>query len=732
MDAISVSDVVGPRSLCRFTSSVDTSLGVVEENVRKKLPVMSSAHWLGTAHGAKLGYLINRILNEANKTSETWYTFFATSTLEAMYAVIRLCRQAAKEKGRSSPRKVLIYDRELQYLPFFDPLGKGPEQALCPQVYFAATEAKFMELLSLHREHWACTILITYPEQHISTDTRQALEATSRSVDAWNVVCNSEKKLSDATAFDVPGGTHIVIFGENLTNNEVPFGAFALVPSAYAVWGSRRQLTSYTSTFAGNATALSAALRALSSSKAYVNDIDRQLFTQIDDSFDERIACFAKHVHPAKADLFVAERKDLNIVRAEGISLFLANGREILDTATLGCSLRGHNPSDIIANVLHQYDSEVDYFSLVEGKLRRLSRFHHVLPAVSGAGAVDNAIIMALLAKPAKKKIISFTGNFSGKTLVSVNFSKSAPLLADFDLPAYEPYYDDVIYIDPFSDDAEERFFQIASAGDIALVWFELVQGYMLKRLPLNLLKAVERHKDQCGYLIGVDEVLTGMWKNARTVLYHQENLSKVDIVSMSKATSDLIFPVSWALVTDQVFRAASETAQSTVDLLRSFHRTNLGGMIALNALEAGAEFFERNDLQDSLSNFHKEIERLVASSSLFTDITAEGSFIRFNVNKDWFPYDEDSIERTLVEGAISTLILNSTGVMLTNLRMFLPSIHSAEVQSRIVQRLRTGIAKITPTAVYTFMLCLNYQTLEALGMSKGIKQILLEATAAA
>jgi acetylornithine/succinyldiaminopimelate/putrescine aminotransferase len=716
----------------RFSAFADTSLKVIEQNIRQRVPAISMAGWLGTGHGAKLGYLIGRIVNHTSGNTEKRYTLPANSALEAMYAVIRMCRQVAKERGRGHARRVLIFDEAQQYTRFFDPLRNGPQQALCPQVYFAESESTFRQLLDAHRDDWACTIHVAYPGQTIAAQTREAIDGLSRDTGALNVLCNSERDLSDAELFRVPENTHILILGENLTRNEVPFAAFCVVASVYSVWGTRRSLSAYTSTFAGNATSLAAALEAIGKYTSYINDVDRQVFAQIDNSFDERIRYFCNHVHPAFGELFQAEKKDLNIARAEGSSLFLANGKEVLDTSSLGCSLRGHNPDDVIPEALRQYDSRVDYFDRIENRLRELSAFSHVFPSVSGAGAVDNAIILSLLAQPGRSKIICFTGNYAGKTLVSVNFSKTAPLLADFDLPAFEPYFDNVVHIDPFKEDAEERFAEAAAGGDVALVWFELIQGYMFKRLPLSLVKYVEKRKQALGYLIGVDEVLTGMWKNGRTILYHQEYLSKVDVATMSKATSDMIFPVSWALVTEEVFGKANATDPSVVALLKRFYRNNVGGLIANHALEIGAAFFAKNDLTVILPDLYREIRHIVATSSLFSGISVEGSLIRFHLDKEWFPYEEGSIQATLVEGAASKLLLNATGILLTNLRMFLPCIHDVELHRNIVRRLKAGVHKVTASTVLAYMLCQNHEMLEALGMKQHFKEIILGATATA
>lgn len=722
--------VTGVNTISRFGPSANISRPLLERNIRDKVPNITMAGWLSSPVAAQLGYLISRILG-TNNVSQHRYTLFANSALEAMYAVIRLCRQTSRNARGPNAHKVLIYDINEQYRPFFDPLGVGANQALCPQVHFASSREVFLEKIEGDPTGWACTIVIRYPGHAIDRRVQDAIDAMSEETGALRVVANSEIAIYDPSLFYIPQNTDVVIFGENLTDCETPFGAFSVTETAYSAWNTRQSLSTYTSTFFGNTTTLATALEALRSLTKHVSEVDEHVFASIEENFETRLDYFQRYVHPVYADLFRSEKGDLHILAAENDHLRLANGKQILDLSGLGCSLRGHNPQDVIDNVLEPYDPGHDYLAEVAQELRELTSFAHVLPSVSGAGAVDAAIVTALLANAPRRKIVCLSGNYSGKTLASVNFSKTAPLLADRDQSAFEPYYHDAIYIDPFAEGALEEFERVVSGDDIALVWFEFIQGYMFRRLPAEIVAAVERHKEVCGYLIGVDEVLTGMWKNGRSILFHQNEMSKVDMVTMSKATSDLVFPISWALVTDAVYRAAQAKNSQTLRTIQNFYRNNLGAAIALNGLRTARCFFEENDLTGDLKAFHADLRGVVVVSPLFEGVTTEGSLARLNLNKESFPYQEGSTEGTLVESAISKLLLHSTGIQLTNLRMFLPCIHDARQREEVIARLSSGLARITPASVYAYMLCQDYELLNALGMKAGFKTALLSAAAA-
>lgn len=716
--------------LGRYSSSARISRRVIAENIRRKVPNMSYGGWLGTPLAAQLGYLIGRILGTRNG-GEPRYTLFANSALEAMYAVIRLCRQTSYAARGANAHKVLIHDVRGQYRAFFDPLSAGAEDALCPQVHFTHDEAGLRDLIARDPQGWSCTIVVRQPGYSVERRVQETINALAAETGSLRVQVNAELGLHEPGLFSVPEGTDIVIFGETLTDCEVPFGAFSVSESAYQIWNTRETLATYTSTFFGNASSLSTAIAALRERTTYVTEVDEHVMGSIADSFETRLQYFRRYVHPIYADLFVADKGDLDLVTAEGAHLGLADGRTLFDLSTLGCSLRGHNPSDVVAEVLDAYDPATDYLAQVMGELRMLTPFSRLLPSVSGAGAVDAAVSAALLANAPRRKVVCLGGNYSGKTLTAVNFSRTAPLLADRDQSAFEPYYRDAIYIDPFADDAEEQFLAAVGDGDVALVWFELVQGYMVKRLPAALIALVERHKSQFGYLIGVDEVLTGMWKNGRSLLFHHGLMSKVDVTSMSKATSDMIFPISWALVTEDVHRRARANGAETLQRLENAHRNNLGAAIALHGLRKGREFFEANDLTEDLAAFHGVLKDIAARSDLFEAITAEGCLLRPILNKNAFPYQEGSVHGMLIENAISHLLLHSAGILSIHMRMFLPSIHGAREREEMVERMTRALARITPASVYAYMLCQDYALLDALGMKAHFKASLLAAAAA-
>src|SRR5262249_30184662 len=106
-------------------------------------------------------------------------------------------------------------------------------------------------------------------------------------------------------------------------------------------------------------------------------------------------------------------------VQAEG-NYVVADGRKIFDcVAGVACSIRGHNPEAYVDEIAGLGDPP-DNHAAVSAKLRELTGLGHLLPAVSGATAVENALRVGLVAQYSKKYVLAFKGGFGGKTLFAL------------------------------------------------------------------------------------------------------------------------------------------------------------------------------------------------------------------------------------------------------------------------------------------------------------------------
>lgn len=693
------------------------AIAAIKSCLQARRPVISMANWLSTPDSAKVGVIIDALLRKSTGAKGSWLTLFGNSTTEMMNVLIRLSRQRASESGLPS-RKVAIYDPAEKYTTLFQPICMPGAVHLTPEVFAFKDGAAFSD--SLATSEWACVIIVGPLE--FGTEMAAVLAKSRMANGCLVAVCHSDLILTDDKLFAVSECIDAVILGENLTQNSVPFGSLSLTSEVYSTWDNRRSLGAYSSTYAGNSVALSAVVSSLDDADL-IDSAIAGVLQGIEASFDNRISAFRSTVHPAYIEYYLVEKRDLRIRSAEGNWIHLEDGRAIVDVSTLGCSLRGHNP-DALSRELDNYDGNTDYLELIRKYVAKRTDFSEVFPAVSGAGAVDQAIALALAANLGRSKIISFSGNYSGKTLISVNFSKTAPLLADFNLDAFAPYYADVIYINPFADDAVSQFISACENDDIALIWFEMVQGYMVSRIPQQLLHAVQHMKMIRSYFVGVDEVLTGMWKSCRTMFFHQENIACVDLVTLSKATSDMVFPVSFCFATSTVVEAASKNCEKRVEAFRSSYHSNFGAFISCNAIQLCDDYFQSASGIGEVRKFHERLGGLLVESEAFSGIRAEGSLIKINISKIWFPFLEGSIEAHMIESAASKLIFKRAGVLLTNLRMFPPVIPDAQLHDEIICRLEGALCQITVTDIYNLAIEHSEGVLKSLGMLEVFKQI--------
>src|SRR5262249_28348076 len=104
-------------------------------------------------------------------------------------------------------------------------------------------------------------------------------------------------------------------------------------------------------------------------------------------------------------------------VRAAGDSV-IVDGKPIFDAVSgVACSVRGHNPPSYVAELAALPD---DCEREVADRLRELTGLPCMVPAVSGATAVENALKLALAAQFPRRHVLALKSGFGGKTLLAL------------------------------------------------------------------------------------------------------------------------------------------------------------------------------------------------------------------------------------------------------------------------------------------------------------------------
>ena len=186
----------------------------------------------------------------------------------------------------------------------------------------------------------------------------------------------------------------------------------------------------------------------------------------------------------------------------------------------------------------------------------------------------------------------------------------------------------------------------------------------MCEHLPKPILDVIDGLKDQCGYLIGVDEVLTGGWRTGNSYLAHQGKLSGSDIVSIGKTLSDMILPMAAVLVTDAVYEWARETNPAHVERLTKHYRNQLSANIALNALSRVSSDECRSAVVLQQRTVEEGLREIAAASKLFSGVTGYGGLLLLAMNKKYFPFHHRSKLGNMLELAMSHLIFVRCGVL--------------------------------------------------------------------
>jgi ornithine--oxo-acid transaminase len=245
------------------------------------------------------------------------------------------------------------------------------------------------------------------------------------------------------------------------------------------------------------------------------------------------------------------------ITEADGAWVTDVEGHRYLDMLAAYSAVNfGHRNPRLTAAVTRQLDRvtlvsrafEHDQFGPFCAELAELAGKDMVLPMNSGAEAVESALKTArkwgyeVKGVPADQaNIITFEGNFHGRTTTIVGFSTDPDARASFG--PFTPGFRTVPYGDI---DALRAAVDTATVG----VLIEPIQGEAGVNVPPSgFLTAVRKLCTETGALMIADEIQSGLGRTGRTFAVEHENVIP-DIYILGKALGGGIVPVS-AVVAD-------------------------------------------------------------------------------------------------------------------------------------------------------------------------------------
>jgi acetylornithine/succinyldiaminopimelate/putrescine aminotransferase len=318
---------------------------------------------------------------------------------------------------------------------------------------------------------------------------------------------------------------------------------------------------------------------------------------------------------------------DQEDVTASGHYVRVGNRRVFDGVGGVACSLRGHNPADW-AREIKELDAVEDVRGEVEQRLSSLTGLPNHVPAVSGAAAAEHAIKLALTAQPCRSLIVAFQGGFGGKTLLALSGTAKNYYRTNLD-----PLYANVVYLDPFADDAATQLQKLSATTPIAVIQIELIQGVGgVREIPDSLLDCIEEIRQRTGTFVFVDEIQTGMFRTGAFIRSLQKPI-RPDLLTIGKGVSDMVFPFAVTLYSDAIeSRLSSQQSPLAADL-RYKYSYELGYRALLNTLRRADHEDVSQQVTTSGQQFRDELTRQLRGISLVRDVRCYGLLIGIELN---------------------------------------------------------------------------------------------------
>ncbi|HZY84310.1 MAG TPA: aminotransferase class III-fold pyridoxal phosphate-dependent enzyme [Gemmataceae bacterium] len=508
-------------------------------------------------------------------------TFLANGFDEALGGAIKLARYAASVAGR--PTAGLVLDPAGRLGPFAGAsLAGGGKVEFVPGLVVAGSGERdfdaagpFGVLVLVGAEGgldgWAETIL-----RVVRRDAPLIITCVDR--DGLAALRSGDAGPLAELAPDV------VVFDESFVNRDVPFAAFTARREIYDHWNRPGKTTFHSTTYQPNTVSSLHFMRCLERADPEFHAALAHDLEKIHSDLDVRRELFRRLYSPSLYKAIRATGFDTADVRASGDFVHV-NGRRVFDGVSgVACSVRGHNPAAYVEEVEALPDAR-ECEAEVAARLKELTGLDCVLPAVSGATAVENALKVALVAQFPRRHVLALKAGFGGKTLLALTGTAS---------PAYKerigPLYADVQYVDPFAPDAAAQVETALAKHPVAVVQVELIQAVGgVRPVPEDVLRLLEERRQEHGYLLLADEVQTGMYRTGPFARSRALGLSP-DLLVLGKGTSDMMFPFALVLYSAAVGEKLDRTAPGLPEAIRRRYGYEYGYRTVLNVLRRAEE----------------------------------------------------------------------------------------------------------------------------------------------
>ncbi len=441
----------------------------------------------------------------------------------------------------------------------------------------------------------------------------------------------------------------IVIFDESFVNHAVPFSAFTARKSLFACWNRPRKATFHSTTFQPNTISTLHFMNCLAKADPEFHDRYGDVLQEARTDLARRAEWFRRYYNPSLYRLIRATGFSTEAVRATG-SFVVVNSRPIFDAVSgVACSFRGHNPAaygDELKTLGHvpprkntsaaagTADPGLSHEAELRYRLEYLTGLGFVLPAVSGATAVENALKLALVAQFPKRHILALKAGFGGKTLLALTGTANLSYKDRID-----PLYSDVHYVDPFSPSAVAEIDSLLETNEFAVVQVELIQSVGgVRRVPESVIRHLDAGRKRWGYFLLTDEVQTGMYRTGPFTVSNTLDLAP-DFLLLGKATSDMMFPFALTLYSAAVHKMLERKGSNLAGSIKNRYGYEQGYKTVINVLRLGEELDISRRVADAGALFAQLLSTGLGASKVVRDVRVFGLLIGIELDTRRWPH---------------------------------------------------------------------------------------------
>lgn len=566
---------------------------------------------------------------EPNTQQDRWPTYLGNALDEVLSGACKLARYETECRGVSQRGLIIDPAARLKYFEGIS-VANGEQITLLPETVVLAGPDALSNAQHLGNEDFGFIVVLPEAIEALQEDS---LKNQLRWHGGLKVVCldretwlQSRQPQANWPADLAPD---VVVFDESFVNRDVPFSAFTSRSDIYGRWMQPGTSTFHSTTYQPNSISTLHLIRSLSVAAPEFMAVLGSQLRRLENDLEFLSETFAELFSPSLSKAIRTIGFNQPVVKASGSHVTIGEKSYFDGVAGVACSIRGHNPPTYVEE-LEAAGPEEDPRGLVSEQLKELSGLAHHLPAVTGGGAVETALKLGLTAQFPKKYVLAFEGGFGGKTLLALTGTAN---------PKYKTHlgnlYPHVIYVDPFANDVCETVDRLLGEYPVALVQLELVQGVGgVISLPDALLQHLEKRRAEHDFLIFVDEVQTGMFRTG-PFLHSQDRGVTPDIVSMGKATSDMMFPFAFTLFNETVKDRVDRQQPELIPLIGPSYDYDLGYRTVANTFHRAGQTDLAAQVRNAGKLFADKLHAALDGSSAVKEVRVFGLLIAIELRTE-------------------------------------------------------------------------------------------------